>query len=95
MPSLTAVALMKADLGLYNPPEEVLELMKSYLDASVSELDTFHIPFDEPDPAYMRLEVMYASWLYRKRSTDEEMPPMLRYAINNYKVRSTVQEVTG
>lgn len=30
-----------------------------------------------------QLIVMYAGWLFRKRSTGEGMPRMLRYAINN------------
>lgn len=29
------------------------------------------------------LIVMYASYLYRKRATDEAMPRMLRWALNN------------
>ena len=29
------------------------------------------------------LVVMYAGWLWRYRQTSEEMPRMLRYAINN------------
>lgn len=29
------------------------------------------------------LIVMYASYLYRKRATDEPMPRMLRWALNN------------
>ena len=30
-----------------------------------------------------QLIVMYAAYLYRKRATDEPMPRMLRYALNN------------
>ena len=29
------------------------------------------------------LVIMYASYLYRKRATDEPMPRMLRWALNN------------
>ena len=94
MASLTAISLLQADLGLHDPPEPVLDLMKLDLDAAVSELGTFHIPADESSPAYLRLEVMYAAWLYRKRVNGDEMPAMLRYAINNYKVRSVITEVT-
>lgn len=31
----------------------------------------------------MQLIVMYAAWLWRKRDTGEDMPRMLRYALNN------------
>lgn len=38
---------------------------------------------DKTDLNDAQLIVMYAAWLWRKRDTQEGMPRMVRYAINN------------
>lgn len=39
-----------------------------------------------------QLIVMYAAYLYRKRATDEPMPRMLRWALNNRIFSEKMQE---
>lgn len=83
------LALLKTDLGFIGAlPKEMLTYLQQKLDAAQDELthDGIALNIDE-NASDMELKVMYAAWLYRKRITNEPMPPMLRLAINNHKTR--------
>lgn len=82
-----AMALLKADLGRTGSlPEDVAAFMAQKLDAAAYALADAGILIDEAKPLEMDLLVMYAAWLYRKRDSGAELPPMVRLAINNAKV---------
>lgn len=90
MATTTALSLLKTNLGLLTAPSDVETLLCHFLDAAAVELTNAGAPVDENDPSDLSLLIMYAAWLYRKRDTELPMPPMLRYAINNHKVRKAV-----
>lgn len=80
-------ALLKTDLGFTGPlPDELAVFLQQKLDAARSKIAKHGITLDECDKDDLDLLVMYAAWLYRKRITNETMPPMLRIAINDHKV---------
>lgn len=81
-----ALALLKADLGLYTVSGPVEDLVNSKLSAAKSALAKMGITIDQADGDDLNLLVMHAAWLYRKRAGSEPMPPMLRQAINDHKV---------
>lgn len=55
-------------------------LIKTAIELIAREGVTLTEPYTSEDA---NLIVMYASYLYRKRATDEPMPRMLRWALNN------------
>lgn len=50
----------------------------TFTTATVDDVTTYAFTVEEAD-----IVVMYASYLFRKRKTDEGMPRMLRWALNN------------
>ena len=82
-----AFALLKTDLGFTGQlPNEITAFLQQKLDAARSKIAKHGIALNESDKDDLDLLVMYAAWLYRKRITNEPMPPMLRLAINDHKV---------
>lgn len=81
-----ALALLKADLGLYTVSGPVSDLLESKLQAAEKAIAKMGITIDMEDGDDLNLLVMYAAWLYRKRAGSDPMPPMLRQAINDHKV---------
>lgn len=86
---------------------ELLSMTKSNLEVLTSAHDTYigmlisaaqsaigreGISLSLSDIEDCNLVVMYASYLYRKRVTDEGMPRMLRYALNNRLFQEKVGE---
>lgn len=74
------MALLKIDLGIigtaYDPQlEQLLSAAQSFIAREGVTLT------DSVEDA--QLIIMYAAYLYRKRATDEGMPRMLRWALNN------------
>ncbi len=74
------MTLLKIDLGIigtaYDPQlEQLLSAAQSFITREGVILT------DSVEDA--QLIIMYAAYLYRKRATDEGMPRMLRWAINN------------
>lgn len=74
------MALLKIDLGIigtaYDPQlEQLLSAAQSFITREGVILT------DSVEDA--QLIIMYAAYLYRKRATDEGMPRMLRWALNN------------
>lgn len=87
MATAASLAMLKADLGYTGAvPEEVSKLMEMHLDAAMGELSKAGIAIDEARPEDLCLLVMYAAWRYRRRSSGDGMPPMVRQAMNDWKV---------
>ena len=78
------LVLLKADLDMINPDATRLTQLNHLIKVAEAEIEregvTLSSPFTFEDG---HLVVMYASYLYRKRKTDEGMPRMLRWALNN------------
>lgn len=74
------MTLLKIDLGIigtaYDPQlEQLVDAAQSFIAREGVTLT------DSAEDA--QLIIMYAAYLYRKRATDEGMPRMLRWALNN------------
>lgn len=74
------MTLLKIDLGIigtaYDPQlEQLLSAAQSFIAREGVTLT------DSVEDG--QLTIMYAAYLYRKRATDEGMPRMLRWALNN------------
>lgn len=74
------MALLKIDLGIigdaYDP------LLSQLINAAKEFIKKEGVSLTE-SAEDTQLVVMYAAYLYRKRATDEGMPRMLRWALNN------------
>lgn len=75
--------LLKLDLGMMTASKD--ELLMLVIGSAKKEIEREGITLrDTVDDAH--LIVMYAAWLFRKRTKDTDaagMPRMLRYAMNN------------
>lgn len=84
MTEADVLVLLKSDLGILSPDENRLiqlqHLIKTAISMIVREGVTLSEPFSHEDA---QLIEMYAAYLFRKRATDEPMPRMLRWALNN------------
>lgn len=85
----TLITIIMADLNILAASETVNNLLGHLLESARSYVSTEGLPVatgtaEDPysieDADILR---MYVAWLYRKRATGEEMPRMLRYALNN------------
>lgn len=76
--------LLQYDLDMINPDETRTAQLNHLIDTAVSMITREGVTFSTPYTIEEgRLIVMYASYLFRKRKTDEGMPRMLRWALNN------------
>lgn len=77
---MDVMTLLKIDLGIigdaYDP------LLSQLINAAKEFITKEGVSLTE-SAEDTQLVVMYASYLYRKRATDEGMPRMLRWALNN------------
>lgn len=78
------LVLLQADLNILAPDETRTAQLNHLIDAAVQliarEGVTLGDPFSVEDG---QLVIMYAAYLFRKRATNEGMPRMLRWALNN------------
>lgn len=76
--------LLQADLNILRPDltrsNQLRHLIGTAIQMIRREGATLAEPYSVEDG---QLIVMYAAYLYRKRATDEAMPRMLRWALNN------------
>ena len=82
--------ILKADLNLVFAREPGLTAhLTQVLNAAIGMIEREGVTFTKDGDEYTfspedsQLVVMYAAYLYRKRATDEPMPRMLRWALNN------------
>ena len=91
VPWETAAAMLRMDLGLYKPAEQISAYLDYLISASVEALNEKHITLAPASVMDQHLVSMYAAWLYRKRDGSGAMPEPLSYAIRN----RMVSEVTA
>ena len=77
----TMLDMLKIDLGITTTAydERLLQNLTSAKDAIAKE----GITLDDSVISDGNLVVMYAAWMWRKRDTNEGMPRMLRWQLNN------------
>lgn len=73
--------MLKVDLGITTTAYDFR--LNQYLENAQTEITREGISLDLSTIGDMSLVVMYAAWLWRKRSDGPGMPRMLRYALNN------------
>lgn len=78
------LTLLQADLDMLTPGSIRENQLSQLIDAAISFINregaAVAAPYSIEDG---QLIVMYAAYLFRKRATDEPMPRMLRWALNN------------
>ena len=76
----TLLPSLKIDLGITK--ENFDERLTAYIQYAQGEIgrEGINLTNSLNDDT---LTIMYAAWLWRKRTTGEGMPRMLRYALNN------------
>ena len=75
------LAMLKIDLGITNDHYDTR--LRQYLQFATDEIKREGIKLLADDLSDDNLQIMYAAWLWRKRQDGDEMPRMLRYALNN------------
>ena len=76
--------LLQADLNLLMPDEIRLAQLTHLITTAIQLIRREGANITEPYNAEDgQLIVMYAAYLFRKRATNEGMPRMLRWALNN------------
>lgn len=76
--------LLLADLNLLSPDPARLSQLRHLIGVAVQLISREGVQLQEPySDEDAQLIIMYASYLFRKRATDEPMPRMLRWALNN------------
>lgn len=86
--NLTALALMKADLGYFDSaiPAALETYLSSTLDSAAAKIARAKIelvPGNVDDDLFLS---MYAAWMYRKRIDGSPKPEMLKDEIRNRQV---------
>lgn len=75
------LAMLKIDLGITNNHYD--ERLEQYLTFAADEIKREGIKLLADNLTDDNLQIMYAAWMWRKRQDGDEMPRMLRYALNN------------
>jgi hypothetical protein len=78
------LTMTQANLDLLSPDASRSAQLEFLIDSAIQLIAREGVTLTEPYTAEdANIIVMYASYLYRKRATDEGMPRMLRWALNN------------
>ena len=77
----TMLQMLKIDLGITTPAYD--ERLSQYLTSAKDAIKKEGITLDDSIVSDGNLVVMYAAWMWRKRDTNEGMPRMLRWQLNN------------
>ena len=73
--------MLKIDLGITTDAYDAR--LTAYLEAAQKEIEREGATLDYNSTEDLQLIVMYAAWIWRKRDTGDEMPRILRWALNN------------
>ena len=86
----TAFAFLCADLGRKESalPEEIKAYMDNKIEAAYERLVEDGVDMSDMTASRLDLWAMYAAYLYRRKDSNEAMPPSLRLALNDAKVVS-------
>ena len=76
----TLLPLLKTDLGITATSYDTR--LTAYIQNAQTEIRREGITLDD-SIGDNQITIMYAAWTWRKRTTGEGMPRMLRYALNN------------
>ncbi len=77
----TMLQMLKIDLGITTTAYD--ERLSQYLTSARDAITKEGITLDDSVISDGNLVVMYAAWMWRKRDTNEGMPRMLRWQLNN------------
>lgn len=77
----TMLQMLKIDLGITTTAYD--ERLSQYLTSARDAIMNEGITLDDSIVSDGNLVVMYAAWMWRKRDTNEGMPRMLRWQLNN------------
>lgn len=78
------LTILKANLDLLQVSDERLAFLNHCIDSAIAFIEREGVSLSDPYSVEDgSLIVMYASYLFTKRKTDEGMPRMLRWALNN------------
>lgn len=78
------LVLLEADLDMIQPDATRLVQLNHLIDVATAAIEREGVTFSTPYTIEQgHLIVMYAAYLFRKRKTDEGMPRMLRWSLNN------------
>lgn len=72
---------LKIDLGITTNAYD--DRLSQYLDSAERMIRTEGADIDLTNPQDEQIVIMYAAWLWRKRDSQEGMPRMLRWVLNN------------
>lgn len=81
MNDTTMLEMLKIDLGISTTAYD--NRLTQYLASAKEYITAEGVTLDNEIVSDMNLVVMYAAWLWRKRDTNEPMPRMLRWNLNN------------
>lgn len=89
MNAITELALLKIDLGING--EDYDERLQQYLTAAAAAITREGITLtDSVEDA--NLKIMYAAWMWRKRTENVGLPRMLRWQLNNRLLSEKAQD---
>lgn len=89
------LTLLQYELDMINIEGARVEQLNHLISVAKAGIQREGVTFTDPLTIEEgHLVVMYAAYLFRKRKTDEGMPRMLRYALNNYLFHQKIQGVT-
>lgn len=77
------LTLVKADVGLIVLNDAQTAFLESCLSSAKAFIEREGVTLDLTDVEDVKLVEMYTAYLWRKRATNEPMPRMLRWALNN------------
>lgn len=75
------LAMLKIDLGITKDHYD--ERLRQYLEFATDEIKREGIKLLADNLSDDNLQIMYAAWMWRKRQDGDDMPRMLRRALNN------------
>ena len=75
------LTMLRADLQ--NPPGLLNDYLDFLINSSKEQIAEKGITLDTSSNEDCHLIIMYASWLYRKRNSNDGMPRMLQYALHS------------
>ena len=75
------LTMLRSDLQ--NPPGILNDYLNFLINSSKEQVTEKGITLNSESNEDCHLIIMYASWLYRKRNSNDGMPRMLRYALHS------------
>ena len=91
------LAMLKIDIGFRSSgntaiDDRLLQIIKASEQYIIKEGAT---TLNRSNIDDAQLIVMYAAWLWRRRDTQEDMPRMVRYALNNRVFQDKMQVISS